>query len=611
MQELALDFQRNLKQLLQSLTASAYWLFLVSFLFVSESSWASTVKSSCIAVAKVEHATLENCKGQNVLILDGNSQERAKAHGELFKKYLSYDVTHYFSNKVDDAVAFLPGIFKSMAQYFLSMVSSKLHRNTPEPYLANLEVFRLAANIEEEKLKKALVAPDLASLAYSYVNRSLKLPMFGCTSVGQIHDGNLVFGRNLDFDGTDIIDKHSLIIVHKPSDSTELKRAAFIADGIHFSGISAFNEAGLAVFVHQNFSLESSFQGLPIMFLVDWMLSSSHDSNEAVHFLENHRPGPMWTMILVDTNKKIIKSVESSYGTFGVRESANDFVQTNHLLTPEAQKTQWISYPLLRNSLVRYKKASDALYKTKNKSSIESIGKILGSQKTLKNSEPSLYDDIAKPSTVHTVLLETIKGQEPDIWFSRSLAPSSQGSFIKFKMKDFFADVNQSLKFEYIEQNPQQSAIYEKQKVLVQAFKASEDKYDFAKALKLTQNFVSPAILLYRASLFYQMNQWSDVRSTLTKLFYDRDEVPKSLTESAAALVTLSLYQEGKKAEATKLASDYLKGPRWVNEHWFEVIKKMASAEELTSSDLEVEFDSFSGDINTPPSHFTVLPEPY
>lgn len=584
-------------------------LFFLFFACISGFSYASAGKTAnCTVIAKIQHATLQNCLGQNILILEGNSQEMAKAHGAIFKNHLSLDVTSYFSDKVDAAVDFLPSFFKTMGQYLLSMVSAKLHRNMPQHYLKDLEIFRSAANIDPEKINKALAAPDLESLAYSYLNSSFKIPMLGCTSAGKIQGGNLVFGRNLDFAGTDVIDKHSLIVVHKPTGDTELKRAALVADGIHFSGISAFNEAGLVVFVHQNFSSENSFQGLPIMFLIDWLLASARNSDEALKFLEKHRPGPMWTMILVDTTQKTIKAVESSYGAFGVRETTTDFIQTNHLLTPEGQRTQWISYPLLRNSLARYEKASETLSKIAGNPSIESIRQILSYQKTVGKSEPSLYDDIAKPSTVHTVLIEARNGKEPEVWFSRSLAPSSQGSFIKLKMNDFFAAAQQPLKFEHVEQSKKLSLIYEKQKILVTAFKASEDEHDFKKALRLTQNFTSPAVLLYRASLFYQLKQWNEIRKTLGSLVNSSD-VPKSLKESSAALITLSHYQQGNKLQAQKLALDYLKQSYWVNNHWFKVISKIASKTELASSDLEVIFDSFSGDIDTPPSHLTVLPD--
>lgn len=590
--------------------------FLVLFsLFTATMSKAEVPKSSrCVSVAKISHGTLQNCMGQNVVILEGNSHEMAFAHGLIFKKFLSPDVSRYFSDKVDESVAFLPEFFKSLAQYLLSMISSKLHRNVPTHYVTDLEVYSIGSQVSFKQLSKALAAPDLGSLSYSYLNSSFKIPLFGCTSVGQIQEGDLVFGRNLDFEGSDLIDKHSLLVVHKPTIEGELKRAAFVADGIHFSGISGFNEAGMAVFVHQNFSSDRSIRGAPIMLLIDWLLKSSHNLDEAVHFLQQHRPGPMWTMVLVDTKQKKIKAIESSYGVFGIREPQSftrgnvertEFVQTNHLLTPEAQSVQWISYPLLRNSQVRYQKAAQILSEAKGRPSLDSIRQILSYQKTLKNFEPSLYDDIAKPSTVHTILLEAKKGQEPEIYLSRFLAPSSQGSFIKIKMKDFFAAGEQTLKYERVDQNPQHKPLYQKQRVLVQAFKASEDHYDYRKALELIHDFHSPAILLYKASLFYQLEQWGEVRRVLKEFSQYRTGVPMSLHESAAALMVFSLYREGRKEEAQNLAADYLKKPQWVHKHWFNLLYRIVSGDDPKPSELEVWFDSFSGDINTPPTHLT------
>lgn len=573
---------------------------------------------ACTPVAQIPHAKLQNCMGQNILTLEGDATERAKAHGEIFRKYLSPDVSNYFSRKVDESVDFLPSVFKSVAQYLLSTLSVKLNRNMPQHYATDLKIFSTEAKMSYEQLNKALAAPDLGSLAYSYANSSFKIPWFGCTSIGQIKQQSLVYGRNLDFDGIDMLDKHSLVVVHKPTEKDELQTAAFVADGIHFSGISAFNERGLAVFVHQNYSSEKSLQGLPIMLLVDWMLKSSHDIDEAVNFLQKHKPGPMWTMVLVDTKQKKIKAVESSYYTFGVREpqqmvhgneTRSDFVQTNHLLTSEAQKTQLISYPFLRNSQVRFERAMEGLAKMEGGSSLHNIRELLGYQKTINNLEPSLYDDIAKASTVHTVLLEAKPGQEPEIWLSRSLAPSSQGSFIKFKMADFFSS-RQMLKFEYMTEEPQINLAYEKQRVLVQAFKTSEDEHDLPKAIKLTEGFSSPSVMLYRASLFYRLQQWQEVQAVLYDSFQNENDIPKSLHESAAALMVLSLHQQGKYQEARNLSLQYLKEPQWLQNHWFKIISKVAANKKLSSSDLKIWFDSFSGNIETPAVNLTLLNGP-
>ncbi|MGZ3775101.1 MAG: C45 family autoproteolytic acyltransferase/hydrolase [Bdellovibrio sp.] len=594
-------------------------LVLATFIALfAASSGRAEIQENCVYSAKIKNATLQNCMGQNVITLEGTPAEMAIAHGKIFKKHFSADVSKYFSNKVDDTVAFLPSFFKVIAQYVLSKLSSKLHQNMPDSYLEELETYSRHSGISAEQLHKALAAPDLASLGYSYLNSSFRMPLFGCTSVGLVQDGDLFFGRNLDFEGTDLLDKHSLIVVHKPTSGSELKRAAFVADGIHFSGISAFNEAGVAVFVHQNFSSERSLQGLPILLLTDWMLKVSHNMDEAIRFLKEHRPGPMWTLVLVDTRQKKIKSVEISNTVLGIRESASvahvnseraEFVQTNHLLTPEARKTQWISYPLLRNSIQRYSKASKSLSEIKGNPSIDSLREVLGYQKTLSNFEPSLHEDIAKPSTVHTVFIEAKKNQEPIIWLSRSLAPSSLGGFIKIKMKDFFASTDHLTKFEFVDQDPRTVTTYDQQRILVQAFKAAEDEHDLKKALHLTESFHSPSVLLFRASLYYNLNQWDDVRSFLKDFSSNQNQnrIPQFLQESAVGLVVLSLYHQEKYDEAKKLAANFLKKYKWEQHHWYTILSKISLGQELNSNELEVLFDSFSGALDTPPEHLMTL----
>lgn len=595
------------------LAKTLYFFLLTVAGSIFASSWAHGASKAdpyyCDIVARIPHATYQQCLGQKIIILEGNSQEMATAHGRIFKEHFSPEVTTYFSEKVDEAVDFLPSFLKSLARYAISSIASGLYEGMPQEYRTNMKQFSKAADLPLSKINKALASADLGSWSYGFWGARSSIPLFGCTSVGMVQDDHLVYGRNLDFEGTDVIDKNSLLVVHKPTTPHELKRAAFVADGIHFSAISAFNEAGVAIFLHQNFASDSSLKGLSIMLLLDWVLKQSRTSEEAIDFLRDHRPGPMWTFVVVDLNRKKITGVEASNSAFGVRNSLSEdhkslFVQTNHLLTSEAQPKQLISYPLLRNSQIRYDQALRMLSAMPHPTP-QKIVDILGYQKE-GHIDPSLYDDIAKASTVHTVLLDADGNREPEIWLSRSLAPSSLGSFVKFKFRDLFSK-DSALPYEYVAPRAHFSEAYRKQAVLVKAFKASEEEHDFRKALTLVTNFTSPALLVYRATLHYQLKQWPQLEGTLRAL--DGDETAtESLKESGSALRVLGLYRQGRVQQARELAASSLKNKNGAQSHWSSILRKIRDGKGLTEADLEAQFDSFAGNIDTPPQELTILP---
>jgi hypothetical protein len=555
--------------------------------------------TECQILEKAKHGTLQVCEGQKILVLEGSGQERAEAHGFIFKKHLSSRVADYFSGKVREALLFLPKFLQDLAETGLSLMARNQQYKVPYQVRKELKWLSDSSGISRRSLDLAMAAPDFGSWTWATSKGFLTLPKFGCTSAAIVEHDQLLFGRNLDFPGTQVLDRHSLLIVHRPTEANELKRAAFVADGIHFAGISAFNEAGLAIFVHQNFSDQGSLDGVPIIMLIDLILRSAHTTDEAIETIRNLRPGPLWTLVVVDIFRREIATVEVSREVIGVRRSPQQrvFAQTNHILTEEALPYQWISEPLLRNSVVRYNRVQELLGRAQ-KPMLKDIAEVL----SYKEQGLSIFNDIEKPSTVHSVMIEAKQGQEPNIFLSHEISPSSSGTYVKLRWQDLFTS---SSRWPIEIVSPIFVGAAQRQNLLdlSEAFRLYEDQHSHEAAIDKTSGSTNPGVQLFRATLFFEKGRYRESRSE-AQLLMANERAPKFIVQEGQLLEWLSHYKEGRQELAQDLAQRFLQ-QKIANGYWERLALKFLRFHRLSKKETEIVYDTFSGQINSPAEYLT------
>jgi len=154
--------------------------------------------------------------------------------------------------------------------------------------------------------------------------------------------GGMIFGRNLDFYTLDILDKYSLVTVHRPKG-----KHAFVSIGFPgmFGALSGMNDAGLALAVHEVFLARDGApifnpKGEPYTFCFRRILEECATVEDAEKLL---RAAPRTTILsLAACNGRSAVVFEMTPKTVAVRRSIDGILAcTNHFRTDELAVLKW------------------------------------------------------------------------------------------------------------------------------------------------------------------------------------------------------------------------------------------------------------------------------
>ena len=217
---------------------------------------------------------------------------------------------------------------------------------------------------------------------------------------------------------------------------SELRHAAFSADGIPFGGVTGVNEKGIAVAVHQNFSKDAGSNAGPMLFIGELILRQANTLEDAVEILRQNRPGQLWTFILSDLRRGQVLAIEASTRHFEIRGMEGEFfAQSNHLLGSASRAEEYISESVLLNSQYRFEYALGQAQTARVRGSV-SAGRAAAILAAQKHSSGDLagYEDLIKANTIQSVVLGAKAGQEPKVYMSSDRAPTASGRYVGFKL---------------------------------------------------------------------------------------------------------------------------------------------------------------------------------
>ena len=159
---------------------------------------------------------------------------------------------------------------------------------------------------------------------------------FGCSSLivdaGHSATGGPLFGRNLDFFTLGILDKYSLVTVHRPKG-----KHAFVSIGFPglFGCLSGMNDAGLALAVHDVFVSRDGAamfnpKGVPYTFSFRRVLEECASVAEAEKLLRATERTTILSLALCDRNGSAVlemtpKSVVARHQSDGILACTNHF----------------------------------------------------------------------------------------------------------------------------------------------------------------------------------------------------------------------------------------------------------------------------------------------
>ncbi|MEW6056470.1 MAG: C45 family peptidase [Bdellovibrionota bacterium] len=284
-----------------------------------------------------------------VMHLEGSIEEIARSHGQIAARQPDVKTTLEFMGKrIEHQLEQSPLLSKSsvlrklVASANWAFIGRPMIEHLPEKYEDAYREFAKALRVSEELVFNALVLPDTALRAVSLFYESEQSPVLpqslGCTSIIWNSGSVSAFhGRNLDYEGVGYWDRKPVIVHSIPKEG--LAHVSVTALGVHALGITAFNEAGLTLAVHQLTLSDTQASGTPVPVISAEVIRSARTIDDAIAIIRSFPRAGGWAYVLSQGLDRAV--VETSAHEIAIRRSSEPFFyQTNHVSSPALSKDQ-------------------------------------------------------------------------------------------------------------------------------------------------------------------------------------------------------------------------------------------------------------------------------
>lgn len=372
----------------------------------------------------------------HLLRLSGSDAQMGYQHGQLLKEAIQRGPIPYFKAYLPrNLIPYVgPHAAQLLQQALYQGVGKKLFKAFPKHIQEHMLALAEGAEIPVQDVAQSFILPDLFLwLLYqsNKLDKPLMAPQMGCSSVfaqgGATQDGRMYHGRNLDYMGVGHWDAEATVIFYAPEHSQ--RYLSVTSAGIPLGGVTAMNEAGLTLAVHQHLSsLNVRLGGVPIGAAGDAVMRKAETIQEALQILEEHPPTACWTYLIASAHEKALLCYETSGKDSKALIVRQDrFAYTNFYLDPELAKTETHLYPSQwRSNLARYQGLQQHL--EKQALDANDMAAALGSA----NSE---HCRLSQPlSMLFTVSSAVFAPQSQIVYVAEGPAPTSQRPFHAFDL---------------------------------------------------------------------------------------------------------------------------------------------------------------------------------
>ncbi len=256
--------------------------------------------------------------GLHVLKLTGSYYDMGRQHGAFLKDEIPRGPLPYYRTYID-RLAGQSG-WGPLAPYAWSvlqrMIGSRVIKAFPDYALETMRGLADGADLDLKSVLEGCAMPDSLLWVASRVmqlkgvgpaaHHRLALGL-GCTSAiawGEAtEDGKLLHGRNMDYHGVGCWPRTSAVLFHEPTEG--MRYVSVAAAGVMMGGITAMNEAGLSLAVHQHmFTDQAALGGTPIGCVGDVIMRQARTLDEAEAILRSHQPSGCWTYLVADSHSR-------------------------------------------------------------------------------------------------------------------------------------------------------------------------------------------------------------------------------------------------------------------------------------------------------------------
>lgn len=388
------------------------------------------------------HARVENL---HVLRLAGDFYEMGRQHGALLRDEVRDGPVPYYTRMVERLTG---KSFGRAAPLLTSLVQRSVGARVAKalPDFARETIHGIAdgAGLDRAEFLRGCTMPDalvwvVARMAELQghgpaVAHRLRLGL-GCTSAvawgKATTDGKLYHARNFDYHGVGNWPKNSTVSFFTPAQGQ--RYAAFGAAGVGLGGITAMNEAGLSLTVHQHmFTKEAKLGGTPIGTVGDAVMREARDLDDAERILRSYTSIGCWTYVVTDGRTKEVLCFEENPRLKAPRRiptSAGTFGYANVYLDPVLGETEVASYgSYWRHNEGRHARVNALLVERAGSLDAAGMAGILADTGT---ASCRVRDSIAMVMTVGSVVFRPEDGV---FWIGTGEAPTSRGLFVPFSI---------------------------------------------------------------------------------------------------------------------------------------------------------------------------------
>ncbi len=452
---------------------------------------------------------LEQHGDVRVVHLAGDFKEMGRQHGALLAEDVRRGPIPYYEEMVERLIsrAALGKATPYLWPRIQKVLGSRVEAAFPDFAKETIAGLALGAGIDEEEMMAGCTMPDslvwLVGQMMRYGGRGPAVAHrvgleLGCTSAvawgKSTKDGKLYHARNFDYHGVHAWPETKTLLFHEPKQGQ--RYVSVTAAGVALGGITAMNEAGLTIAVHQHmFSNGARFGGTPVGIVGDIVMREAKTLDDAKRILDAHKSIGCWTYNIASAHEKAVLCYEENpsrktHRIYSEASGEGTFGYANVYLDAELGATEVAGYDSYwRHNEGRHRRCEELLARGDGNHDAQSLADILGDI-----GDPScrIRDSIAMVMTVGSVVF---RPEDGTLWMGTGVAPTSHGTFKAFDL--FSADHRSAAKPIEVDA-PDGGEAFE---LYRQAYIAYVDDTDLAKAEKHLDECIelAPEQTLYRS----------------------------------------------------------------------------------------------------------------
>ena len=402
-----------------------------------------TLSSTVTGTSAPRRERYEKRAGLHVLRLSGDDYEMGYQHGQLLREAVARGPVPYFEAYIEKLIgtSLGPSAGRIAAKLLERTVGRRVARGFPPHAIRALHGLADGAGLDRGALLGAVTMPEsylwvlklMMKLERPAAAPRYAVPLMGCTSAlawGKAsRDGALLHGRNFDYQGVGAWDREQAVVFHRPGDGQPYVSVA--AAGILFGGITAMNEAGLSLVVHQHMaSTDLRLGGTPIGIAGDEVMRHAKNLDDARRILDADTPNGCWTYVIGSAREQAALCYEvTPRGRAVFRIDDGSFGYSNIYLDPDLADRELHLYPShWRNNTGRFHRVRGRLADARGRIDENEIASILGDRS---DARCRLRHAIAMPMTVASVVFRPGDGL---VYVATGRAPTSNREFVAFDL---------------------------------------------------------------------------------------------------------------------------------------------------------------------------------